>query len=104
MRSEREVLHMKVNGWIRMEEISWRQKSRVSWLKEWDQNTKFFHNMVNLRSKANLIERLKRRDHCVMGRLAIVNMISSFYRDFFSDPIPFRPKLRGLNLRVIYEE
>ena len=39
-----------------LEEISWRQKSRVLHLKEGDANTRFFHRMANSNRKNNGIE------------------------------------------------
>jgi hypothetical protein len=36
-----------------------RQKSRLTWLRQGDANTKFFHIMVNARKKKNLIHSLQ---------------------------------------------
>lgn len=41
-----------------LEEISWRQNSRVLYLKEWDSNTRFFHRMANSNRRYNYIENL----------------------------------------------
>ena len=45
--------------WVLREEISWRQKSREVWLKEGDNNTRFFHRMVNAHSRRNWLSKLK---------------------------------------------
>lgn len=42
----------------RNEEVYWSQKSRVLWLKEGDNNTKFFYAYAAQQRKSNSIERL----------------------------------------------
>jgi len=41
-----------------LEEVSWRQKSRVLWLKEWDKCTKFFHSIANSNRRYNSMDSL----------------------------------------------
>ncbi|KAG5631925.1 hypothetical protein H5410_003642 [Solanum commersonii] len=42
----------------KFEEISWRQRSRVIWLKQGDKNTKFFHKTANSHWRYNNIDEL----------------------------------------------
>lgn len=56
------VIEVLENDWIQVElkkttllEISWRQKFRVLWLRKWDRNTEFFHQIANLYRRNNSI-------------------------------------------------
>lgn len=49
-------------GILRIEEVTWRLKSRINWLAEGDQNTNFFHKCANERKNRNVIWCIKNSD------------------------------------------
>ncbi|KAI9096815.1 hypothetical protein K1719_025798 [Acacia pycnantha] len=70
--------------WIR-EETYWWQRSRISWLKSGDQNTKFFHSSVIQRRQRNKILRLRSDDgRWLEDRREIHQSFSRFYKGLFS--------------------
>jgi hypothetical protein len=44
------------------EELLWLQRSRITWLKEGDKNTRFFHQKAVWRARRNKIKKLKDHD------------------------------------------
>lgn len=81
----------------------WHQKSMVQWLKEGDNNTKFFHKMANARRLVNGIH------HMVIGGMRVTNEevmnhhVEEFFTHLYSDDRPVRPKVDGLNMPLLVE-
>jgi hypothetical protein len=67
-RKEIEGVNRRLDELLLREEIMWRQRSRVSWLKHGDQNTKFFHRKASWRAKKNRIWKLKKVDGRVVDK------------------------------------
>ena len=52
-------LKWEINGLLIKEEKMWRQRSRILWLHEGDQNTRSFHNQASHKYRRNRIEEMQ---------------------------------------------
>ncbi|XP_060212174.1 uncharacterized protein LOC132639769 [Lycium barbarum] len=73
-------LQAQIEEVARIEEISWRQKSRCLWLRDGDRNTKFFQNMADAHRRYNCIDKLQVRGSTTEDKEEIKEEILSFYQ------------------------
>ena len=87
-----------------LEEICWRQKSRVLCVKEGDKNTKFFHRIANSHRRVNSIDRLMVDGELTSDPAVIANCISQFYRQLYFEDVAHRPVLDDVDFSSISVE
>jgi hypothetical protein len=56
---EAQKIKKEINSLLDQDDLKWRQRAKVDWLKLGDRNTKFFHACANQRRKANQIRKIK---------------------------------------------
>jgi len=67
------------------QEIFWAQRSRISWLKYRDKNTKFFHSKATQRRQRNYIQGVKNSDGIwVEETKEIANMEITYFKSLFN--------------------
>jgi hypothetical protein len=70
----------------KQEEIIWKQKSRVQWLKEGERNTKFFHRAMMHRRHVNIITHLEDgQGNTVREHSKIEAELINFYQDLLTE-------------------
>ena len=88
-----------------MKEISWRQKSRETWLKEGDKNTRFFHRMANSKRKRNCLKKIKINGLWLSEEQEIKRGVVRAYQNLLSDLGGWHLSLNGLEFdRIRVEE
>ena len=87
-----------------LEEISWRQKSRAIWLKEGDENTKFFHRLANSHRRYNSISSLLINGVMSTDQESIADNITHFYTNLYTEEVGWRPKLDGIEFLMIPQD
>ena len=80
------------------DEILWRQKSRIRWLKEGEKNTKFFHRSTIQRHMHNNIAFINNRQG---ERLEQHEEMEKEFKDYFQDILQEPPGCRTQAIRCI---
>ncbi|KAJ1289984.1 hypothetical protein BS78_02G207000 [Paspalum vaginatum] len=77
-----------LNEILYREEMMWLQRSRISWLREGDRNTNFFHRKAMWRAKKNRVKKLRRYDGSWCSDQAeMCSMTTDYFMNLFSaDP------------------
>ena len=80
---ERAVARSEVENLLSLEEILWRQKSRMLWIKEGDNNTKFFHKMANSRRRFNHLSFLEVDGVIYEEESKMAAQVVNFYKNLY---------------------
>jgi len=73
-----------------------RQKARVKWLKEGDNNSNYFHRLINHRRRQNVIQGLLIDGVWVHDPSSVKNAALHYFKDRFSKENYTRPTLDGV--------
>lgn len=71
-------------------EVQWRQRSRQTWLREGDANTRFFHLYASGRRRANRIDHIGVQGRIVTGHAQIGTAIAAHFKEATRRPPPPR--------------
>ena len=83
--------------------ISWRQKSRAFFLKERDNNTRFFHRLANSHRRANTMRGVEVDGIMYEVDSDIQDQVVGFYKSLYQEPEDWRPTVDGLDFASLDE-
>jgi hypothetical protein len=91
LRSQEMEITQQLEDRKRQEEILWKQKSRVQWLKEGERNTRFFHRTVIQRRHSNKITHLiSEAGETITSHADMENTLIDYFQNLLSEPLQDR--------------
>lgn len=75
-----------------------RQKAKINWLTMGDENTKYFHQSIKQRHRANTINVLHKGDEITTDQARIQGIFQAYYRNLLCNDIETK---RPINMNVI---
>ena len=104
---EDQTCHIQIKGEIAnlasLEEISWRQKSRILFVKEGDNNTRFFHRVANSHKRTNRIRGIEVDGVLDEDEEEVRFKVVNFYQRLYIELDTWRPSMDGLEFARIEE-
>ena len=87
-----------------LEEISWRQKSRILFVKEGDNNTRFFHLVANSHRRTNYIWGIEVDGVLYEDEEEVWPKVVLFYQSLYIESDTWRPFMDGLEFASIEDD
>ncbi|RVX03360.1 hypothetical protein CK203_019832 [Vitis vinifera] len=96
-REARNEVRESYKTWILRKEIALGQKSREVWLKEGDNNTRFFHRMANAHNKRNWLSKVKVNGCWYTEENDLKANVVGAFHNLYSEKGGWRPCIDGLS-------
>ncbi|KAJ0427646.1 putative RNA-directed DNA polymerase [Helianthus annuus] len=88
----------------RLKELDTKQKSRVRWGLEGDENTRYFHSTVNANISSNSINGVLIDGVWETNPTVVKQHFFGFYESIFAEPVSVRPSISCPNISVLSDE
>ncbi|CAN1277182.1 Putative ribonuclease H protein At1g65750, partial [Linum perenne] len=88
----------------KFEEISWKQKVAVNWLRMGDRNSKFFHRIANFNRRRNFLDWIEVDGIQVNGQVEVAKAAVDFFSKLYFESRTTRPFPMRVLSREIAEE
>ena len=87
-----------------LEETFWRQKSRALFVKEGDNNTRFFHRLANSHRRTNHISSIEVDGVLYEDSPIVQSQVVQFYQNLYKETDVWHPTMDGLDFACIGED